>query len=232
MMGPRYLFDRNKVAAPYQVLVCDLRQSARNVRMFEAEGAGLRMSHALSIEERSRFAPWPAGLSSAHHWSRSSLIMYLTLVSTTCSFTGRRIGEFMVLDGGVDMRLGGRQLAIMKVLWTAGEATVAQLQTRLDVDPPLAYSTVATVLSRMEQKGLVKHRSEDRVFYYQAAVSQNHAGQSLVGEFVSRVFDGSPSELVNHLLESDQVDGNELQRIKKLVQEHEARIKKQQRSKP
>lgn len=129
------------------------------------------------------------------------------------------------------MKLAGRQLAIMRLLWEHGEATVAQLQSLLGVDPPLAYSTVATVLSRMEQKGLVQHRSEDRVYYYRPAVSQGRAGQSLVGELVQRVFDGSPSELVNHLLESDQVDARELQRIKKLVQDHESRFRKQRGAK-
>jgi predicted transcriptional regulator len=119
----------------------------------------------------------------------------------------------------------------MRLLWEHGEASVAQLQALLDVHPPLAYSTVATVLSRMEQKGLVQHRSEDRVYLYRPAVSQDRAGQKLVGEFVQRVFDGSPSELVNHLLESDQVDARELQRIKKLVQDHEARLKKQRGAK-
>ena len=128
------------------------------------------------------------------------------------------------------MRLAGRQLAIMKLLWERGEATVAQLQSLLEVDPPLAYSTVATVLSRMERKGLVKHRSEDRVFYYRPAVSQDRVGETIVGEFLGWMFNGSPSELVSHLLESDHVDAKELQRIKKLVSEHEARMKKQSRS--
>ena len=126
------------------------------------------------------------------------------------------------------MKLNGRQLAIMRALWEHGEATVADLQSLLGIEPPLAYSTVATVLSRMEKKGLVTHHSVDRVYYYEAAVSEDSAGQTLVGEFVERIFDGSPSELVNHLLDSDQVDAKELQRIKKLVQEHEARLKKQQ----
>lgn len=132
---------------------------------------------------------------------------------------------------GNGMKLSGRQLAIMRLLWQQGEATVAQLQLLLEADPPLAYSTVATVLSRMESKGLVKHRCEDRLFYYRAAVSQKRTGQTLVGELVSRVFNGSPSELVNHLLDTDQVDAKELQRIKQLIQQQEERIKKQSRSK-
>ena len=130
------------------------------------------------------------------------------------------------MEGGI-VKLDGRQLAVMRALWEHGEATVADLQVLLGVEPPLAYSTVATVLSRMEKKELVTHRCEDRVYYYRAAVSEDRAGKTLVGEFVERIFDGSPSELVNHLLDSDQVDAKELQRIKKLVQEHEARLKKQ-----
>ena len=124
------------------------------------------------------------------------------------------------------MRLVGRQLAIMKVLWERGEASVAQVQELLPVDPPLAYSTVSTVLSRMEQKGLVTHRREDRVYFYRPAVSQDEAGQTMVGDIVRRIWDGSPSQLVNHLLESEQVDSRELSRIKKLIEEHEARLKK------
>ncbi len=123
------------------------------------------------------------------------------------------------------MKLNGRQLAIMRELWEHGEVTVAALQDLLGIDPPLAYSTVATVLSRMEKKGLVTHRSVDRVYYYRAAVSEDRAGQTLVGEFVERIFGGRPSELVNHLLDNDQVDAKELQRIKTLVHEHEARLK-------
>lgn len=119
------------------------------------------------------------------------------------------------------MKLGGRQLAIMQVLWDGGEATVAELQEMLDVERPLAYSTVATVISRMEQKGLVTHRSEGRVFYYRPVVSEDGVGESMVGELVERIFGGSPSELVSHLLESDQVNSGELDRIKQLVRQHE-----------
>ncbi len=120
------------------------------------------------------------------------------------------------------MKLGGRQLAVMRVLWERGEATVADVQELLGIDPPLAYSTVATVLSRMEQKGLVTHRVEDRQFYYRPAISKDGAGQSIVGELVDRLFGRSPAELVNHLLASDQVDKRELKRIKKVVIEHES----------
>jgi predicted transcriptional regulator len=121
---------------------------------------------------------------------------------------------------GVTVKLGGRQLAVMHVLWDRGEATVSEVQELLGVDPPLAYSTVATVLSRMERKGLIEHRTVDRQYFYRPLVTKDGAGQSIVGELVDRVFGGSPAELVNHLLSSEQVDQRELERIKRLVNEH------------
>lgn len=119
------------------------------------------------------------------------------------------------------MKLSGRQLAIMRVLWDRGEATVAEVQEALDLERPLAYSTVATVMSRMEQKGLVLHRAEGRVFHFRPAVSEDGMGTSLVGELVERIFGGSPADLVSHLLKSEQIDASELGRIKELVREHE-----------
>ncbi len=124
------------------------------------------------------------------------------------------------------MKLGGRQLAIMQVLWDRGEATVAEVQELLDLERPLAYSTVATVISRMEQKGLVTHRAEGRVFYYRPAVSEDGVGESMVGELVERIFGGSPSELVSHVLQSDQVDSGELDRIRQFVRQYERQRKK------
>lgn len=128
------------------------------------------------------------------------------------------------------MKLAGRQLSIMRLLWDQGEMSIAELQDALNSDSKLAYSTVATVVSRMEKKGLVAHRSVDRVYYYRAAVTEDSAGKTMVGEFVERIFGGSPSELVNHLLEGEQVDSSELRRIKNLVHEREAKLKKRGKS--
>jgi predicted transcriptional regulator len=121
------------------------------------------------------------------------------------------------------MKLSGRQLAIMRVLWDRGEATVAEVQAALDLERPLAYSTVATVMARMERRGLIAHREEGRVFHFRPAVDEGGIGGSMVGELVERIFGGSPAELVSHLLDSGQVDAGELDRIKRLVRQHEAR---------
>jgi predicted transcriptional regulator len=119
-------------------------------------------------------------------------------------------------------RLSGRQLDVMQVLWDRGEATVADVQQALGAQSPLAYTTVSTLLTRLEKKGLVKHRCEGRTFYYKHAVSRGKLGRSMAVDVIERVFGGSPTLLVSHLLESDQVDAEELARLKQLIEQHES----------
>src|ERR1041384_2385378 len=70
-------------------------------------------------------------------------------------------------------RLGDLQLAIMKILWEKGDATVADVHGILAGERDLAYTTVATMLRKMEVRGLVKHRLDGRSFVYSAGVAED-----------------------------------------------------------
>jgi predicted transcriptional regulator len=110
----------------------------------------------------------------------------------------------------------------MRALWETGGATVAQVQAALESERPLAYSTLATVLSRMEQKQLVRHDADGRTFVFRALVTERDVSRSLVRGLVEELFDGSPAQLVSHLLQQHEVDRRELERIKQMLVEHEA----------
>lgn len=86
-------------------------------------------------------------------------------------------------------------------------------------DGALAYTTVATMLRKMEERGLVDHREEGRKFLYQPVVSMNEATRSMAGDLVDRLFDGSLAEAVSHLLESRDISREELDRLEQLIQE-------------
>lgn len=115
------------------------------------------------------------------------------------------------------LRLTGQQLAIMRLLWDRGEMTVAEVQESLEGDGKHAYSTVATMLGRLEKRGLVRHRAEGRTYHFSPAVSET----GVVREVVDRVFGGSASALVSHLLENEELGDSELSAIKKMIAEHE-----------
>ena len=116
------------------------------------------------------------------------------------------------------LRLGELQLRIMQVLWDEGPATVAEVQERLDGEP-LAYTTVATMLRKMENRGLVRHETEDRRFVYEAAVSLDAVTRSMTADLVDRLFRGSMADAVSHLLESREVSPGELARLEQIIQQ-------------
>lgn len=119
-------------------------------------------------------------------------------------------------------RLGDLQLRIMRVLWEAGDATVSDVQQRVD-DGRLAYTTVATMLRKMEDRGLVGHVEDGRKFVYRAAVTMQDVTRSMAGDLVDRLFDGSLADAVSHLLESREVGRDELARLEQLIQERKHR---------
>jgi len=115
-------------------------------------------------------------------------------------------------------RLGDLQLRIMRVLWRHGTASVAQVQRELGGDR-LAYTTVATMLRKMEDRGLVRHREHQRRYLYTAAVSADDVTRSMADDLVDRLFDGSLADAVSHLLETREVSRQELTRLERLIQE-------------
>jgi predicted transcriptional regulator len=119
------------------------------------------------------------------------------------------------------IRLGALQLRILRVLWDLEVATVSDVQQRLG-QPPLAYTTVATMLRKMEDRRLVDHCEEERKFHYRAAVSRREVSRSMAGEFIDRLFGGSLTEAVSHLLESREISREEWERLEQLIQQRKS----------
>jgi len=116
-------------------------------------------------------------------------------------------------------RLGDLQLRIMKVLWAQGEATVAQVHKELGPESDLAYTTVATMLRKMEARGLVQHRLEARSFVYQAAIAEAAVSRSMADHLLDRLFEGSLAGMVRHLLSTREVSREELSELERLIAE-------------
>jgi predicted transcriptional regulator len=117
-------------------------------------------------------------------------------------------------------RLGELQLAIMRVLWARGEAAVTEVHEALE-ERDLAPTTIATMLRKMEDKGVVTHRAEGRRFLYRPAVTEAAVRRTMVGELTDRLFRGEVTALVSHLLAEHDIDPDELARLRSLIAEHE-----------
>ncbi len=116
-------------------------------------------------------------------------------------------------------RLGDLQLRIMKVLWAQGEATVSAMHDAVAGEKDLAYTTVATMLRKMEARGLVEHRLEARSFVYRAAVAEDAVSRGMADHLLDRLFEGSLAGMVNHLLSTREVSREELSKLERLIAE-------------
>jgi len=114
--------------------------------------------------------------------------------------------------------LSDLQLDVVRVLWRRKEATAAEVQAALDADRGLALTTVSTLLSRLEKRGLVTHRNEGRTFYYRATVTEPEVRHSMLGSLVDTVFKGDPTELVSQLLSAKDLSPDDLDRIRAMVE--------------
>jgi len=112
--------------------------------------------------------------------------------------------------------LGDLQLAILRALWERSEASVADVHAALS-DRGLALTTIATMLRKMEEKGLVAHREQGRQFLYRSEVDPEVVQKNLVGDLVTRLFDGDPMALVNHLLRAGDIELDELEELRQKV---------------
>jgi predicted transcriptional regulator len=116
-------------------------------------------------------------------------------------------------------RLGDLQLKIMKHLWQQGECTVGDVFDAVGKERDLAYTTIATMLRKMEARELITHRTEGRSFVYRAAIDSHAVTSNMSDHLLDRLFEGSLSDLVCHLLNTREVSRDELAKIEKLIAE-------------
>lgn len=118
------------------------------------------------------------------------------------------------------------QIVIMRVLWDRGQATVAEICDALRPERALALTTVATLMSRLEKRGVVSHETRARQFVYRSLVSESDVRRSMVSELTERLFDGDVAEMMSHLLTGREISPGDLDRIKAMLEEHATRKEK------
>ena len=94
------------------------------------------------------------------------------------------------------------ELEILNVLWTRGPSTVREVKEAQEESKRAGYTTVLKLLQIMHQKGLVERDESQRAHVYMPRLSKEQTQQQMVGDLVSRLFDGSPSKLVLQALGS------------------------------
>ncbi len=108
---------------------------------------------------------------------------------------------------------------IMELVWTQGEVSATEVREQFEETRPLARTTVQTMMTRMEEKGWLQHRSIGRTFVYSASVPKSESLGAKVRDLIDSAFGGSADELVLSLLEYRGLTKAEHQRIRDMLDE-------------
>ncbi|MFT5522740.1 MAG: BlaI family penicillinase repressor [Pirellulaceae bacterium] len=112
------------------------------------------------------------------------------------------------------------ELEILKVLWQSGPQTVEEVRESLaspECDRQLTHSSVITVMNIMVKKKYLQRKKVSRAFQYEACVLETQVNRGMLGDLVDRVFDGSATAVVLELLETSDLDADEIKEIRRMI---------------
>jgi predicted transcriptional regulator len=112
--------------------------------------------------------------------------------------------------------LGDLQKTVMEIVWTLGEASVNQVKTKL-ARRKLAYTTVLSVMQKLDKAGWLTHREEGRAYVYRPVVTRAEAGRSSLRQFIDRVCGGDPIAMFQHLLDDQELSADDLAELRKMI---------------
>ena len=112
------------------------------------------------------------------------------------------------------------ELELMTILWRLGEGSVASVMVELPEGRDLAYTSVSTILRILEQKQILKTRKEGRSHIYIPLLSKTDYEAKTVRHVVDNVFEGVPITLIRTLLDTVNLDDEELEDIKKIIEKN------------
>jgi len=112
------------------------------------------------------------------------------------------------------------ELDVLKVLWDRGQATVREvLETLRAAGRQWSYATVATLLDRLETKGVVTSDRSELAFVYRPTISTHEVRQKRVSNLVEKLYQGEPGLLVLHLLKSHPLDPQQVREVRAVLED-------------
>lgn len=122
-----------------------------------------------------------------------------------------------------ELELAPAELDVLRALWDLGPATVRQVMQHLhDRGRRVAYTTVLTFLTRLEQKGYVRSDKSELAYVYRAKLSRERVSRSRLRSLIEQLYDGAAGPLVLQLVQSERLTSEELETLQKLIERLDA----------
>jgi len=116
---------------------------------------------------------------------------------------------------------GETEMEVLHHVWELGEATVKEVQERILESRKVAYTTIMTVMKNLADKGYLRYKKDGVTYVYSPAREPESVRFSLINDLVTKVFKGSPMELVQTLVENEDLTDSERKEIKNIIDQME-----------
>jgi BlaI family transcriptional regulator, penicillinase repressor len=115
--------------------------------------------------------------------------------------------------------LGALQSEVMEIVWQRGDATVTAVVEAISRRRKVTYTTVLVAMQKLTQKGWLKYRVEGRAYVYEPNRSREQVRGGVLKEMLQSVFGGDPRLLVSQLLDSKTLSREQLDDLRRLIDE-------------
>ncbi|HWY61869.1 MAG TPA: BlaI/MecI/CopY family transcriptional regulator [Rhizomicrobium sp.] len=112
------------------------------------------------------------------------------------------------------------ELEILRVLWAKGPSTVREVLDCLNEKRAMGYTGVLKLLQIMTTKTLVRRDERERAHVYQACRPAAQTKRQLAGDVLQRVFEGSASQLMMHVLAGRRTSRGEIEELRRILDSH------------
>ena len=110
------------------------------------------------------------------------------------------------------------EMMCLNALWEIEEGNVEDVRKVVSQNRPLAYTTVLTVMQKLDKSGWLTHREEGRAYVYQPTKTRDEAGRSSLRQFIDRICGGSPIAAFQHLLADEDLNADDLAALRKMIE--------------
>ena len=122
-----------------------------------------------------------------------------------------------------DTRLSDQQYTLVSILWRLGSGSARQVHSALGDSAP-AYTTVATLLTRLEKKGVLSSEMVGRERVFHPLVAEKDIRRSMLGSLVGTLFGGDPKALLAHMVREGDIDEDELDKVRTMLDRHDTAV--------
>ena len=118
------------------------------------------------------------------------------------------------------MKLSEFDLEVMQLLWDQGDNTAPELHRHIVINKDVTYSTVKTIIDRLEDKKAI-HRVKTlgRTIIYAPLISREEVRKPMLANFITKVFSGNPKSLINHVIEDTELSDRDIEYLESLLRD-------------